>query len=296
MFMPTLDELRRKLLILTFIYSYRSGLFTLTSGLTSNYYIDGKQVTMSPEGLHATARYILASLQQDRVQADAIGGLTLGADPIAAAVTVLGEIRRLQEQPSPAPAPLVSFIVRKATKSHGVRAKIEGPFRRGMRTVIVDDVLTTGGSVLQAAAAVEEAGGSVSTVFVLVDRHEGGREAIEEAGYNFDAAVKRSSLEELQREMEQQYPSLCRALQGEAVPWGGLPLGELQGDHPALAGALGELGGSVAGAAGSGAPGRPLLQKTAVRCLSAVKAALYHPEGEAEALRLVKIAREHLSR
>ena len=158
MFNLTLPELQHRLLLLTYIYSYQSGTFTLSSGRSSNYYIDGKQVTMAPEGLYTTAQYILASLQQRRVHAEAIGGLTLGADPIAAAVAILSEIWSKDMKPAATSAPLVSFIVRKETKNHGTRSRIEGPFYHGMRAVIVDDVLTTGASVLNAASAVETAG------------------------------------------------------------------------------------------------------------------------------------------
>lgn len=101
---PVLDELRHKLLLLTFIYSYRCGRFLLSSGRYSSYYIDGKQVTMAPEGLYATAQYILASMQQRRIRADAIGGLTLGADPIAAGVAALSNIWAQKEG---APASLI---------------------------------------------------------------------------------------------------------------------------------------------------------------------------------------------
>lgn len=297
MFIPTLGELQDKLLILTYVYSYRSGFFTLTSGRSSHYYIDGKQVVMAPEGLHATAQYILASMRQHRVQAEAVGGPTLGADPIAAAVTVLSEIWSKNIPGGDVPAPLISFIVRKETKGHGTRSQIEGPFHRGMRVVLVDDVLTTGGSVLKAAAAVEAAGGEVSTVYVLVDRLEGGREAIEKAGYLLEAAVDRSALDRLQQEMERRYPDLSRSLQAEKVSWSRLPLDEVQAaGYPVLAGALEELARAIETAAGDNLLNRARLQHTAGRFFSSVKAAEYHPAGETEALRLVQLTRSTLAR
>lgn len=289
---PTLEQLQQKLLMFTYIYSYRRGTFILSSGRRSSYYIDGKQVTMTPEGLFTTAQYILASVRQRRMEADAIGGPTLGADPIAAAVTVLSGMRSDKNCPNPLP----SFIVRKETKRHGTGSRIEGPFYRGMRTIIVDDVLTTGGSVLDAAAAIEEAGGSVSAIYVLLDRLEGGREAIERAGYLLVAVNDRSDLEELQQKMERRYPELSRSLQAESVPWGDLPLQELQKEHPALAAALEELDGSIKKAAADSLLTEHALQQNAGRFFSAVKAAEYHPDGEAEALRIVQLLRKSLAR
>ncbi len=292
---PTLAQLQHKLLLLTYTYSYRSGSFVLSSGRRSSYYIDGKLVTMASEGLCTTAQYILASLQQRRVRAEAIGGLTLGADPIAAATAALSEIWAKRTETPPAFTPLASFIVRKETKGHGTRSRIEGPFYRGMRAVIVDDVLTTGASVLNAASAVEEAGGSVSAIYVLVDRMEGGREAIEKAGHILDAAINRGSLEKLQREMERRYPALSSSLQAEEVPWGKLPWDELQPDYPALAAGLQELSAGVAAAGESKRLGRLELEKAAGRIFSAVKAAVFHPGGEAEAMRLVKLLQNALA-
>ncbi|HOJ84050.1 MAG: orotate phosphoribosyltransferase [Dethiobacteria bacterium] len=291
---PVLDELRHKLLLLTFIYSYRCGRFLLSSGRYSSYYIDGKQVTMAPEGLYATAQYILASMQQRRIRADAIGGLTLGADPIAAGVAALSNIWAQKEGAPASLIPLPSFIVRKETKGHGTRSRIEGPFYRGMRTVIVDDVLTTGASILSAASAVEEAGGSVCAVYVLVDRMEGGRENIEQAGYLLDAAVSRDSLDKLQRQMERRYPALSGALQAEEVAWKELPWEELQPDYPSLAAVLKELSAKAAAAGKDKRLSRLELEKTAGRFFSALKAALYHPAGEAEAMRLAKLLQKAL--
>lgn len=220
------EELREKLLRMTFIYSYRRGSFTLTSGRKSNYYIDGKQITMAPDGLNAMAEFILVSLNKKGIAPDAVGGLTLGADPIAAAVCALSY--DLFEY-----NPLSCFIVRKQPKSHGTRSKIDGPFRKGMQTIIVDDVLTTGRSILSSTAAVEEAGGTVKAVYVLVDRMEGGREEIAGAGYPLEAILNRIQLESLQNKMEEKYPYLFTGLQQREVDWGNIPWQEAA-VYPAL--------------------------------------------------------------
>ncbi len=292
---PTISELQQKLLRLTYIYSYRSGTFILTSGRSSNYYIDGKQVTMAPEGLYLTAQYILTSLKERRILTEAVGGPTLGADAIAAAVAVLDQIDSNQGPPREQNTPLASFIVRQGAKEHGTRSQIEGPFHRGMRTVLVDDVLTTGGSVLKAASTVEAAGGSIHAIYVLVDRLEGGREAIEKAGYLLEAAVDRNALEKLQREMEQRFPALSSALQAAAVPWEKLPLEELSPGYPLLGAALEELAGAVNSAAKSGLLSGARLQQTAGRFFSIIKAAIYHPRGETESLRLVRLIQRALT-
>jgi len=146
----------------------------LTSGRTSNYYIDAKMTTLDPKGANLTARLVLDILKEFDV--DAIGGYTLGADPIVSAVAALSV-----ETEKPLPA----FIVRKEPKKHGERKMIEGPFKSGWKVAVVDDVVTTGGSTLKACQAVEEEGGKVALTLVLVDRLEGGRENIERKGYKF---------------------------------------------------------------------------------------------------------------
>ena len=146
----------------------------LTSGRVSNYYIDAKMTTLDPKGANLTARLFLEVLKSYDI--DAIGGYTLGADPIVSAVAALSaETER----------PLPAFIVRKEPKKHGERKMIEGPFERGWRVAVVDDVVTTGGSTLKACKAVEEEGGEVVVALTLVDRLEGGRENLEEQGYTF---------------------------------------------------------------------------------------------------------------
>jgi orotate phosphoribosyltransferase len=155
----------------------------LTSGRTSNYYIDAKMTTLDPKGALLTARLILDILKSYEI--DAIGGYTLGADPIVSAVAMLSaETER----------PLPAFIVRKEAKKHGERKMIEGPFKKGWRVAVVDDVVTSGGSTLKACRAVEEEGGKVVLTLTLVDRLEGGRENLEEKGYEFISLLTRDDL------------------------------------------------------------------------------------------------------
>ena len=155
----------------------------LTSGRTSNYYIDAKMTTLDPKGASLTARLILDILKPFDV--DAVGGYTLGADPIVSAVAALStETER----------PLPAFIVRKEPKKHGERKMIEGPFKNGWKVAVVDDVVTTGGSTLKACQAVEDEGGEVVLALTLVDRQEGGRENLEKKGYKFISLLTRDDL------------------------------------------------------------------------------------------------------
>jgi orotate phosphoribosyltransferase len=154
--------------------SARRGQFTLTSGRISTLYIDARLTTMSPEGLALIGPLGLGALRRAGWHVDAVGGLTLGADPIAYAISYASAL---------AGEPLVrAFTVRKEPKTHGTGQLIEGPFRAGDRVAVVEDVITTGGSALRAADAVRSAGGQVVGVLALVDREEGGREALERAG------------------------------------------------------------------------------------------------------------------
>jgi len=154
------------------IRSARRGRFTLASGRQSTLYIDARLTTMSPEGLVLIGPLGLAHIS-DHWAADSVGGLTLGADPISFAISYASALSN---------TPLRAFTVRKEVKTHGTGKLIEGPFQSGDRTVIVEDVITTGSSALKAVSAVRGAGGSVVGVLALVDREEGGREAIEAAG------------------------------------------------------------------------------------------------------------------
>jgi orotate phosphoribosyltransferase len=152
--------------------SARRGQFTLASGKESTLYIDARLTTMSPEGLALIGHLGLVAVR-DMANVNSIGGLTLGADPIAYAISYAS---------AQTTQPLRAFTVRKEAKTHGTGKLIEGPFQTGDRTVVIEDVITTGGSALKAIAAVQQAGGVVMGVLALVDREEGGREAIEATG------------------------------------------------------------------------------------------------------------------
>jgi orotate phosphoribosyltransferase len=154
--------------------SVRRGRFTLASGRESSHYVDARLTTMSPEGLAVIGPLALETIRERQWPVDAVGGLTLGADPIAYA-TALASVM------SP---PLVrAFTVRKEAKQHGAGRLIEGPMREGDRVVVIEDVITTGGSALRAAEAVQRAGATVSGILALVDREEGGRGVLEAQGF-----------------------------------------------------------------------------------------------------------------
>jgi len=150
--------------------SLRVGEFMLSSGKKSSYYLDCRMTTLDPRGAFLIAHLILQGMQNHNIEADAIGGLTMGADPIATAVAVVSGIEG---------KPLSAFIVRKETKGHGMQRSIEGyDGKAGSRVVVVDDVCTTGDSILKAGEKAEEAGYEVAAAFCVVDREEGGTELI----------------------------------------------------------------------------------------------------------------------
>jgi len=158
--------------------AFLTGEFTLTSGRKSNYYIDGKKITLSPEGAYLVGKAIFDELVKAGV--DAVGGVATGAYPIVTAVAL---VSHLEGKPIPA------FIVREVTKEHGTMRQIEGHLKEGSRVAIVDDVLTTGGSVLKAIETVAAAKCKVVKVIVLVDRHEGGSDRLKQEGYDFTALL-----------------------------------------------------------------------------------------------------------
>jgi len=170
---------KQQLLSLLARISFRLGQFTLSSGGTSDYYIDCRTTTLHAEGGRLTGLAVLELLQEQGVDAEAVGGLTMGADPIVCNLATASAYRAL-EQPE---LPLIQgFLVRKAEKSHGTGRRIEGFCREGARVVIVDDVCTTGASTINAIQAARDAGMVVAAVVCLVEREEaGGRPAVEEA-------------------------------------------------------------------------------------------------------------------
>lgn len=164
---------RDHLLILLAERSTRRGHFILASGRQSTLYIDARLTTMSPDGLALIGPLALTALRQTAWDVSAIGGLTLGADPMSYAISYAS---------ASTDRPLRAFTVRKEPKTHGTGKLIEGPFHEGDRVAVIEDVITTGSSALRAADAIRAAGGIVAGVLALIDREEGGREAILAAG------------------------------------------------------------------------------------------------------------------
>lgn len=165
-----MDEQLRELRAILRRKSLRIGDFTLSSGKKSSYYLDCRMTTLDAHGALLIGRLILQRIRTNNIHADAIGGLTLGADPIATAVAVVSALEE---------TPISAFIVRKEIKDHGMQRAIEGyDGKPGARVVVVDDVCTTGDSILKAADKAEEAGYEVTAAFCIVDREEGGTELI----------------------------------------------------------------------------------------------------------------------
>ncbi len=155
----------------------------LSSGRTSDYYVDCKRVTLSPEGAYLTAKLMIERISPE---AGAVGGLTLGADPIVSSIATLSQV---QGRGIPA------LIVRKEPKKHGTRRFIEGPaLPEGTGVVVVDDVVTSGASILRSAERLVAEGFKPVQILAILDREEGGREAIESAGYRLDALFTREDL------------------------------------------------------------------------------------------------------
>jgi orotate phosphoribosyltransferase len=185
-----MDATTSRLIALLAERSAKRGDFVLASGRRSNLYVDCRLTAMSPEGQLLIGRAGLAALRTSGWPVDAIGGLTLGADPISYAVAHASALAAERGDGEMVRA----FTVRKEAKQHGTGKLIEGPFRSGDRVVIAEDVITTGGSALKAVEAVRSAGGVVLGVLALVDRQEGGREALEAAGLTVLSLVTAADL------------------------------------------------------------------------------------------------------
>lgn len=164
-------------------YSYREGDFVLSSGRTSSFYLDAKQVTYRPDGALEVGRAVLDLIRPFGVEA--VGGLTMGADAIVASV-VLASARTSE--------PIPGFVVRKEPKEHGLQKWIEGVSPKGRRVAIVDDVITSGRSVLRAVEHAQQGGAEIAVVIGLVDREEDGAEAIARQGYEFRAVCTLSAI------------------------------------------------------------------------------------------------------
>jgi orotate phosphoribosyltransferase len=168
------EPLRRDALVaLLAARSARRGTFTLASGRVSDFYVDCRLTTMSPDGLVLVGPLAHALVIQSGWTVDSVGGLTMGADPVSYAIAYASAL---------AQTPLRCFAVRKEAKGHGMGKRIEGSFLPGDRVVVIEDSMTTGGSALNAAAAIKAEGGTVVGALTLVDREEGAREALEREG------------------------------------------------------------------------------------------------------------------
>jgi len=176
---------RDRLLELLRTRSLTRGDFVLSSGVRSDYYIDGRLTTMSGEGQAVLGEVGLDMLDAAGWAPAAVGGLTLGADPVACAIAHAATVRGRR---------LDAFTVRKQAKEHGAGRLVEGPVGPGQDVVVVEDVLSTGGSALRAVDALQDLGARVLGVLVLVDREMGGREAIAERGYRVLSACTASEL------------------------------------------------------------------------------------------------------
>jgi orotate phosphoribosyltransferase len=175
----TIPTHAQQLLALLARLSFRLGQFKLSSGGTSDYYVDCRTTTLHAEGGRLTGHAILELLEENGIEAEAVGGLTLGADPIVSNVATASAWRALS---NPGASLLHGFLVRKAEKAHGTGRRIEGFSRTGVRVVIVDDVCTTGASTINAIEATREAGMTVAAVVCIVEREEAkGRPAVEAA-------------------------------------------------------------------------------------------------------------------
>jgi orotate phosphoribosyltransferase len=176
---------KQRLIDLLATRSARRGQFVLSSGRTSTLYIDARLTTMHPEGLTLIGRLGLEALSDAGWQPDAVGGLTLGADPVAYAIAYASAMTA---------RPIRAFTVRKEAKTHGAGKLIEGPFASGDRVVAIEDTITTGGSALRAVEAIRAAGGNVLGVLSVVDRDEGGREALEREGLSVTSLAHASEI------------------------------------------------------------------------------------------------------
>jgi orotate phosphoribosyltransferase len=157
---------------------------TLSSGKISDYYMDCKRVTLSPEGAYLTGKLMLEMI---RPEVSAVAGLTLGADPIVSSITVLSHMQKRD---------LAGLIVRKEPKKHGTMSYVEGPaLQKGATVAVVEDVVTSGASLLRAIDRIEAAGYRPVQALTILDRQEGGREAIEERGFRLQALFTRDDLD-----------------------------------------------------------------------------------------------------
>jgi orotate phosphoribosyltransferase len=187
-----LTDLRERLLDLFCEVAYREGDFLLSSGQRSTYYINGKQITLHPQGGLATGRILLPLIPSETV---AVAGLTLGADPIVTATSVVAAYEGRS---------LAALIVRKEAKGHGTQAYIEGPtLTENSSVVVLEDVVTTGQSAMKAVDRLRNAGYQVEEVISLVDRQQGGAEFYQQQGLKFKAVFTIQDLQQHVQKLQQ---------------------------------------------------------------------------------------------
>jgi len=179
------DSLQQRLRDLLRERSVERGDFVLASGKRSSFYIDARRTTMSGEGLALVGPLALERFAARGWEPRFVGGLTLGADPVAYAIAAAARAGGRTVD---------AFTVRKQPKAHGAARRIEGCFAAGAAVVVVEDVITTGGSAEEAIRAVESEGGRVLGVLAVVDREEGGRTALDSAGYALEVLVRVTEL------------------------------------------------------------------------------------------------------
>jgi orotate phosphoribosyltransferase len=177
---PSQAQLKEKLFTLLNKEALKRGKFVLSSGKVSNYYLDGRIITLTPEGAYLVAGIILDMIKDENL--DAIGGPTLGADPISGALAALSYINK---------APIKTFIVRKQAKEHGTQQQVEGPeLKKGARVIIIDDVATSGKAILEAKAALDKIGVIAEKAIVIVDRNQGAAQNLAKAGLKLESIFK----------------------------------------------------------------------------------------------------------
>jgi len=165
--------------------SVRRGDFVLASGARSSYYIDARLTTMSAQGLVLIGGLGLKTIRAAGWEPAAVGGLTMGADPVAYAIAAAS---------ASGAGVIEAFSVRKTAKDHGTGRRIEGNFRSGDAVVVVEDVITSGGSARQAIEAIQAEGGEILGILAVVDREEGGRQSLEQAGYQVRTLITAGEL------------------------------------------------------------------------------------------------------
>jgi orotate phosphoribosyltransferase len=176
-----------RLRLMIFKLSYREGTFRLTSGKESDFYIDCKQTTLSAEGAYLCGKLLYNRILQSGTSISGVGGMTMGADPLVTAVSVVSFIEG---------KPIPAFIIRKEAKGHGTGSWIEGKSNipLGSKVALVEDVVTTGGTLIKAIERTEEEGYKVAQVLTIVDREEGGEKALSNAGYELSSLFTRGDI------------------------------------------------------------------------------------------------------